>query len=109
MDEILNGEMEADRREDAAFQQADKWQRCFLVWRQVFDAKKYCLLAFLVSLILVIQLLALFEPPDFLVKAASKRAAEVACHLFVDGSNETELGRRCLSLLSTSETPVEDE
>ena len=96
--ETLDAEFEADRLEEEAFRQATPCQKAFLIWKQVFDAKKYCFLSLLVSLILIIQLVAFIDPPDFLVKAASRKAVKVICNLFVAGNNETELGRKCLSL-----------
>jgi len=98
MIDAIEAEREADRQEEEAFRRADRCQKAFLIWKQVFDAKKYCFLALLVSLVLVIQLVSFFDPPDFLVKAAGKKGAKMMCHLFVASNNDTEVGRKCLSL-----------
>lgn len=61
MDTIL-GEMEEDAKEDEQFRKSTNVERAFLFWRQFFDLKKYCILAFLLALILAVQLTALFAP-----------------------------------------------
>jgi hypothetical protein len=63
--EILTAEMQRDAEELAQFRAGTRAERAFLCWRQVFDMKKYCALALVLALLVVVQLLQLVEMADF--------------------------------------------
>jgi hypothetical protein len=61
MADILAAELKGDGEEMAQFRAGDRVERAFLCWKQVFDMKKYCMLAAVLALLLLVQLLQLVQ------------------------------------------------
>ena len=66
MDGIIAREMEQDRAEEQRFIAAGFCERMYMCWKEVFDAKKYCLLSLIVFALLALQIVQLVTPPDVL-------------------------------------------
>ena len=62
--EMMKEELEADAREEQDFRKASKLEKFFFFWRNCFDAKKYCMMSLLLSLILLVQILSLLPLTD---------------------------------------------
>jgi hypothetical protein len=65
MADVLAAEMKGDAEEMAQFRAGNRAEKAFLYWKQVFDLKKYCALALVLALLVVVQLLQLAQMANF--------------------------------------------
>jgi hypothetical protein len=98
--EMVRDEMAADALDDEQFRLApDNTARFLICLQQFISIKKYCILSLMLSLILTVQLLALF-PPDLIKVSMAKGVLEMAHTLEAEeeerhheGGNETARGQ----------------
>lgn len=65
MEEVVRGEMAEDALADERFRRAHFLERVVLCVRQFLSLKKYCILSFVLALILAIQALGFLAPFAF--------------------------------------------
>ena len=75
--DVIRSELEQDAQDQARFEASGVMGKAFSCWRQFWDAKKYCCLCFILSLILTIQLIALFPPGELVKSETVKEGAEI--------------------------------
>ena len=80
--------MAADQLEDEAFRRGNRAERAFLVIRQVADLKKYCIITFLVSVILAVQVVELANRLDGASTQTVKEAVNTAWQHYGGGGGE---------------------
>jgi hypothetical protein len=71
---------EDDAAEATKFETASLGTRLFICLNRSIEAKKLCLLILVVALILVVQLIQLVAPPDFLASKSGQELIAAAKH-----------------------------
>ena len=89
--DMIRDELEVNEAEEERFRNGSNTLRFWIFLRNMITVKKYCILSLMLSLILAVQLIALF-PPD-LIKVAMARGVLEMAHQMEKGGNETGDGR----------------
>ena len=59
-------EMEEDAKEPERFRQAGRVERVYLFWKEICDMKKYCFISIVLTVVLILNIIQLVVPPEFI-------------------------------------------
>ena len=90
--EMVRDDLAVDELEEERFRNGSNSLRFWIFLKNLITVKKYCILSLMLSLILAVQLLALF-PPDLIKVAMAKGVTQMAREMAEEAGNKTWEGR----------------